>query len=285
MPSPFPGMDPFLEAPAFFGGVHDSMIIYLREFLQANLPEPYYTDIADRVWVEVARRYIGPDLNVLRPANGAPPSGQGEDGGIATQQIVAEPIVVHVPHDEQREPLLEIFTRGGENERLVTTVEVLSPANRGPAEHGRDLYLRKQREVLNGRVNLVEIDLLRGGEHTTAVPLDFAQARAGTFDYHICVHRFDNLEDYFVYPILLAQRLPVFAIPLLPGEGAVSADLQAVFDRCYDTGPYRRRVRYAEPMPGLPLSPSQAQWAIQVLRDKGLLPPETSTGSAAVAPM
>jgi hypothetical protein len=35
MPSPFPGMDPFLEHPVFFGGLHSSMIAYLCEFMQA----------------------------------------------------------------------------------------------------------------------------------------------------------------------------------------------------------------------------------------------------------
>lgn len=229
MPSPFPGMDPFLEAPAYFGGLHDSMITYLREFLQAHLPEPYFADIADRVWV-------------------------------TTIQHATEAVVVHVPHDEHREPSLEIFTRTEDGERLVTTVEVLSQSNKTPGEHGRDLYLRKQREILEGRVNLVEIDLLRGGQHTTAVPVQLARAQAGGFDYHVCVHRLDNLEDYFVYPILLAQRLPAIRIPLLPGDADVAVDVQTVFDRCYDSGPYRRRVRYADMMAVPPLTPDQASW-------------------------
>jgi Protein of unknown function (DUF4058) len=40
MPSPFPGMDPFLENPGIFSDFHDSFITYLRENLQANLPPP-----------------------------------------------------------------------------------------------------------------------------------------------------------------------------------------------------------------------------------------------------
>jgi len=87
---------------------------------------------------------------------------------------------VETPHDEVREPFLQIFSRL-EGERLVTTVEVLSPSNKTPGSPGRDLYLRKQREVLGSQTNLVEIDLLRGGEHTTAVPFDLAQERAGAF--------------------------------------------------------------------------------------------------------
>ena len=42
----------------------------------------------------------------------------------------------------------------------------------GPSgEPGRGLYLRKQREILESDVNLIEIDLLRAGMHTAAVPL------------------------------------------------------------------------------------------------------------------
>jgi hypothetical protein len=171
------------------------------------------------------------------------------EGGVAI--IEGEPVVVTVPHDEIREPYLEIYA-GIEGERLVTCVEVLSLTNKTPGAHGRDLYLQKQREIIESQTHLVEIDLLRGGEHSTAVPLDRALAKTGPFDYHVCVHRFDRFEDYFVYPIRLANRLPAIAIPLLPGDGEVKIDFQSVFNRCYDTGPYRRRVQYAaQPLPSL----------------------------------
>jgi hypothetical protein len=262
-------MDPFLEHPAYFPSVHANLITYLREFLQPRLPEPYYAETADRVWVEASQRRVEPDVNLLRAEVPTPPRGQG--GGVAVAEAtVTDPVVVNVPHEERRETFLEIYARR-EQERLVTTVEVLSVSNKTPGERGREAYLRKQREVLDSQVHLVEIDLLRGGQHTTAVPLGRALEKAGPFHYHVCVHHFDNLEDYFVYPLTLARRLPTIAIPLLPGDGAVAADLQAVFDRCYDTGPYRRRVRY----PGMeivpPLGPDWAEWVAGVLREKGLL--------------
>lgn len=181
------------------------------------------------------------------------------------------PVVVTVPHEERRETVVEIYGRQ-DQERLVTSIEVLSLANKTSGEQGREMYLRKQREVLNSRVHLVEIDLLRAGQHTTAVPLACALPKTGPFDYHVCIHHFDNLEDYFIYTILLTERLPEIAVPLLPGDPPVNVDLQAVFDRCYDTGPYRRRVRYAETAPVPPLKAEQAEWAMRLLREKGLLP-------------
>jgi hypothetical protein len=176
-------MDPFLEHPDLFPGFHDSFVTYLREFLQPQLPDPYYADIGRRAWIEVSERYVGRE----------------QAAGIAVAASPStRPVVVHVPHDERREPFVEIYSGRGADRRLVSTIEVLSPTNKTPGEHGRDLYLRKQREVFQSKVHLVEIDLLRAGEHATAVPRDRLTAKVGRFDYHVCVRRFDNLEDYFV---------------------------------------------------------------------------------------
>ena len=213
MPSPFPGMDPYLELPSLFPGLHDSMITYLREALQSRLPPPYYAEIGDRLWVEVSQRLIGPDVNILRPSS-LPTQASSEresNGGVAVAAAVAtKPVVIRVPHDEYREPFLQILSRMDE-ERVVTTLEVLSPANKTAGSQGRELYLRKQREVLDSQTHLVEIDLLRTGEHTTAVPRDLAQKKAGPFEYHVCVHPFDKFEDYYVYAIRLPERLPEIA--------------------------------------------------------------------------
>jgi hypothetical protein len=258
-------MDPYLEHPDVFPGLHDRLIAYLSEALQPLLPIPYYADMGRRAWIELSERYIDPDVNVLRSRAGGTAEAP-EPGGIATaSRTAAQPLVIHVPHDERREPLVEIYTGRGKDRRLVTTIEVLSPSNKTPGERGRDLYLKKQDEILQSKVHLVEIDLLRGGEHTTAVPRDRLVAKAGSFDYHVCVHQFDNLEDYFVYPIQLPDALPTVNIPLLPGDGQVPVDLQAVFTRSYDTGPYTREIEYRQDRPTPPLEPQRAHWAMQVL--------------------
>ena len=265
MPSPFPGMDPYLEHPAVFPGLHNRFIAVLSEFLQAALPAPYYAEIGERVWVEVSQRFIEPDTAVLRRE----PDPGGDDGTVATAGTRSRPVVVTVPHDERREPLVEIFTPGDGSERLVTAIELLSPCNKTPGERGREFYLRKQRELIDSPVNLVEIDLLRGGVHSAAVPLDRLSAQVGPFDYHVSVHRSDRFEDFLVSPFRLDERLPEIAIPLLPGDPDVPIDLQAVFDRAYDTGPYRRRIRYKGMAPVPPLRTEQGKCAAQVVRDMG----------------
>ena len=84
------------------------------------------------------------------------------------------------PHD---------FSRGG-----VFTNKTLG-------SEGRQKYLEKQQEILSGQVHLVEIDLLRGGAHSSAVLLWLAREKAGPFDYHVSVRRFDRPGEFLVYPI------------------------------------------------------------------------------------
>jgi hypothetical protein len=256
-------MDPFLEHPDIFPDFHDRFVTYLSDAIQRRLPEPYYAALGRRAWIEVSERLIRPDVNVVRSRREGP---QSAGSVTVAERPATEPLVIHVPHDECVEPLVEIYMGPRSNRRLVTAIEVLSRANKTPGEQGRDLYLRKQREILQGKVHLVEIDLLRSGHHTTAVPWKRLEAETGQLDYHVCIHRFDNLEDYFVYPCPLPQPLPEIAIPLLPGDSAVSCDLQEVFDRTYDAGPYRREIDYQQERPVPPLSAEQSVWAAEKVR-------------------
>jgi hypothetical protein len=169
------------------------------------------------------------------------------------------------PDDPRREAFAEIYYNRNDERRLVTVIELLSRSNKAHGEQGRDLYLRTQRQILGGQVNLVEIDLLRSGVHSTAVPREQAEKQAGTFDYHVSVYRFYEANRYYVYPIRLADRLPVISIPLLPEDGNVPLDLQAVFDRCYDEGAYRRKVHYESQTLDPPLGAELDSWAQSIL--------------------
>jgi hypothetical protein len=272
MPSPFPGMDPYLESPDWFPNLHDDLIFCLKELLQSRLPEPYYIRSRQRIWLEFSHRPIEPDIEVLR--TGPEPrrsEREREHGGVALAEVetaVFEPIVLSVEtieHEPYEEPFLEIRRRQGTEDRLVTSMEILSLSNKTAGNPGHEKYLTKQREILGSQVNLVEIDLLRGGTHATALPKQLAVGKTGPFDYHISVHRFDRPNDYFVYPIALEQRLPAIAIPLLPGDPDIPFDLQAGFDRAYDAGPYQRVIRYGVDPIIPPLSPERAEWAAALI--------------------
>ena len=88
------------------------------------------------------------------------------------------------------------------------------------------------------------------------------------FTYHVCAHRFDRFEDYFIYPINLRDALPTIMIPLLPDDGEVSVDLQEVLSRTYDAGPYHREIDYQQAVPPPPLSTEAQRWIRELLNGR-----------------
>ncbi len=266
MPSPFPGMDPWLEDSGVFPDLHSTLITYLREALNAAMPPGYVATSSHLVWVDAELRRE-PDVAAFgplnRPAAGAE-SLESEFSAVGMLAVASAPVA-----EPWEEPYLEIYSDGGE--RLVTAVEVLSLSNKKAGDGGRTSYQQKQSEFRLGAVNLVEIDLLRAGPHTTAVPLTHLKLVAGQFEYHVSVTVAGSPTRYFARPIKLTERLPIIQVPLDPGVPLVRIDLQPLLDRAYDTGRYRQLARYSRPCDP-PLTPEQQAWAEGILRAKGLLP-------------
>jgi len=266
MPSPFPGMDPWLESPALFPDLHNTLIAQFREALNATLPRPYYAAIGTRLYIDESDRRIEPDVDVL--ITGGRPKRSPEGGGTAVLLQKATPFRVRIVSDPIRAWALEIH-QAGSGDRLVTSVEILSPTNKARGSPGRRLYLKKRKELQRGRVNVVEIDLLRVGEPTTLAPVGNVARRTGRFEYHACTHRWYRSITVEVYPIPLAGQLPLIAIPLLKGDPDVTVDFQAVFERSYAVALFDRRVVYSKPCDP-PLTPDQQAWAEGILKPKGV---------------
>jgi hypothetical protein len=267
-------MDPHLEHPNCFHGLRHDLIVLAQEYLQPRLPEAYYAQLGRRKWLARTRRRVTPDIPTMRERDAARPGRR--EGGIALAEPAvhadleaARPVLITVEYgepEEHTEIFLEIRElRSGEH-RLLATIEVLSPANKTPSHPGFGKYRAQQREILAGQSHLVEIDLLRKGTHVTAVPRTRAREEAGPYDYHVSIRRFDRPAEFLVYPIRLEQRLPVIAVPLLPGDQDVLLDLQAALDRAYDAGPYRKAIHYGEDPIKPPLRPEQARWAESILK-------------------
>jgi hypothetical protein len=267
-------MDPWLESPGVFPDLHNRFITHLSEVLNLSLPAPYYAAIANRVWVESSERRIEPDTNILKPRdeNGRSARAMG-DSGSATATLPELGLLtvsaIRYADEPMEESFLEIYASPG-GEELVTAIEVLSLSNKTAGSDGRAAYRQKQHELREGGVNLVEIDLLRGGRHTTLVPETGLREVAPIFDYHACISFAADPEHFRIAAFRLADRLPRIPVPLLPDEALLVIDLQPVLDRCYDLGLYSRRVRYTQPCDP-PLTPEQQAWAEGILREKGLL--------------
>jgi hypothetical protein len=266
MPSPFPGMDPWLERQMVFPDLHNSLITYFKAALNAVLPKGYSVSAANRVWVDIQTRRE-PDVSVFGPS--APTS----DGGSAVTTLTAAGLLAidanEIVSDPIEEPYLEIIS--DEGDRLVTAVEIVSLSNKKAGDGGRISYQQKQGEYRASGVNLVEVDLLRAGPHTTAVPEARLHAVGGQFDYHVCIMLSGVPNRYFVGPIKLANQLPVVHIPLDRDVTPVPVYLQAVFDRCYDEGGFARLAKYDRHPCNPPLTPEQQAWAEGILRAKGLI--------------
>lgn len=150
----------------------------------------------------------------------------------------------------------------------MTVIELLSPANKTSGHPGREKYRTKQQEMLNSRVHLLEIDLLRRGEHTVAAPLPELEHR-GRWDYPVCLHRSTQRWQYEVRPVQLRDRLPQIHVPLAGEDPDVILDFQAVFDRFYDENAYARLLDYRQD-PTPPLGDADRAWAEALLRERGL---------------
>jgi hypothetical protein len=163
---------------------------------------------------------------------------------------------------EHQEDYLEI--RQAADDRLVTLVDVVSPANKTTAE-GREAYLDQRRSAKDAGANLVEIDLVLQGRPTLEYPRDGLP----DWDYAVTVTRATNPERYEIYTATLQKRLPRFRLPLAADDRDTVLDLQAAFLRCYLEGGYPGRIDYRRGPPG-PLDEGDRSWLRDTLRDKGL---------------
>jgi Protein of unknown function (DUF4058) len=254
----FPGMDPYLEASHLWAGVHTSLVVYIRDFLQPFLRPRYVAAIEERVYLTGPDRGIRPDVSIRERPRGL------ERGGVATLEADAA-VLVEVPPEPIHEAFVTLIDLESD-QRIVTVIEVLSPTNKQPGP-GRTSYLSKQREVLASDVHLVEIDLLRHGSSTLAISAEEARARTSYYDYMTCVNRAQGERyRYELYPRRLQDRLPRIRIPLADEDADVVLDVQAVLAQTYEAGTYRNRLPYHQPCDP-PLTADDQAWADGQIRE------------------
>jgi hypothetical protein len=248
-------MDPYLEHPILWPGVHNGLIVTLQLVLAPQLRPRYYIALEERVYVTEPdqRAFIGrPDLAVV----GHPEAG-------ATFQPMASAssgLTVRVPlPDEVRETYLEVRETG--TDYVITVLEVLSPTNKRPGR-GRQIYEGKRLDVLATRTHLVEMDLIRAGE-----PMPILD-NGSTSHYRILVSRGDRRPHATLYAFGVRQMIPPFPLPLKPEDQEPLVDIGGLLHDLYDRASYDLRLDYqGEPVPSL--SAEDALWADQLLRRQG----------------
>ncbi|MFQ5732293.1 MAG: DUF4058 family protein [Planctomycetaceae bacterium] len=272
MPSPFPGMDPYLESPVVWLDFHNALASEIRRVLNHSLPAPYYAQLEVRTeitWTEAEIRQPRlPDVTVQR---------QSDDRSGGTAVAVAEGIRTEVsPYWELiiEQDVAEVASvqikDSNRDHEVVTAIEIVSPANKRPGVD-RDKYLAKRREVIESSTSLIELDLLREGERPWTEPQYAEQLSqlSPAPDYLAAVGRSWQrglMTHYQLFPTSLRDMLPVIPIPLREDDPEITLDLQAVFRRTYEGGPYARgAVNYAVP-PDPALSESDAKWADKLVQ-------------------
>lgn len=261
--NPFPGMNPFLEMRG--PDVHVALIGYIRDGLSSELPLDLNVRAEEGITIAGPEKPVNYRADVAVSESwkrGIPPAWQPAEklpDGVA----LAEPIVLHVPPETPR--WLEIREAGG---RLITVIEVLSATNK--IGDGANDYRSKRRDYQSAGVNVVEIDLLRGGEHVLGFPRQNLRGAAAAAPYMICVSREASPGTRFVYPIALAQRLPAIAIPLRERDADVPLDLQPLLDRAYENGRHWQED-FSQPLHP-PLNAEEQAWVTGQLRAAELVP-------------
>jgi hypothetical protein len=260
-------MDPYLENPGLWPDVHHMLISSYRETLAAQLRPKYLVGIEERTYILEESDVMAmldvriPDVEVsARPGWESAPFSPGDEG---VEPVIPSPVVATTWLEEEvHEAYLTIQDR--ESHRIITVIELLSPANKRPSSSGRMSYEKKRREIYYSPTHLVEIDLLRGNRMVPLLP-----RKLGPHEYLVHVSREKTRPRGELWGIRLPQRLPVIPIPLKKGDPDGRLDLQAALDSAYDRAQYDLRIDYGkEPKP--PLDEKLAAWADELLKSKGL---------------
>lgn len=261
MPSPFPGMDPYIEDSKIWPDFHNNLASEIQGRLNGVIQPRYVARLTSYVTYETIEittaRGVRPDISVwhIPERKGA----VAEATAVITPAPVESIVAVDIP---TRYASVEIYKV--DKMQLVTAIEILSPVNKRPGHEAYTEYHRKRRDLLRSPVHLIELDLLRGGER---MPLE---KPVGASSYVIMVSHAEHRPRVKVWPLQLWDRLPVLPVPLLEPDPDVALDLGAAVAAVYERGGYASIIDYRQSPPLPHLADDEARWLDDLLRQRGL---------------
>lgn len=274
MPSPFPGMDPYLEGE-MWQEFHERLANQISMQLMPRLTPKYVALLAKRYVlssldlgiVDVpADRVFYPDLHLVETTPSPPVHGGGGGGttvpAVRSGPAVADPTTELLAFLADEVPLLSIEIRDVAERRLVTIIEILSPVNK--YGDGFREYMVRRSSLLQTQTHLLEIDLLRRG---TRIAL---RGELPPAPYYVFLSRSQRRPATQVWAMGLRQPLPVVPVPLLAPDPDVPLDLQAAVDACFALVGYERLLDYTAPPPPPDLPATDADWVAERLRGEAL---------------
>ena len=258
MRSPFPGMDPYIEAFGLWEDFHSDFIAEIKRTLAGLVPQRYAVRTGERAYVAIGAGPDGDPYELIPDV--ALTASHRPDGAGSTVALTSEsegdpeaaPVLMEaVVESEYRELFLEIHQIEPKR-RLVTAIEVLSPSNKRPGTKGWRLYHRKRQDCLGGSVNFVELDLLRRGRR---MPM---ASRWPESPYYLLVSR-RRQTRCTVWPAHFRRPLPGLCVPLAAPDPDIMLALQPLVDAVYARSRYDRDIDYRRPLRP-PLGPSDTTW-------------------------
>lgn len=249
MPSPFPGMNPYLEGPEIWEDFHADLATKIRAQLAPQIQPDYVAVLTpsityEEVAVEQVRR-VKPDVGVIQADH---QSTSRSAVAIAPAPLTGQ-VALEVPVRSQ-----SIEIRRVQDGVLVTAIELLSPVNKRHGHEAFHKYRLKRRDLLRAGVHLLEIDLLRGGSRPPLVtPLPDAP-------YFVFLSRAERYPNVDIWPVSLQEPIPILPTPLVEPDPDVPLDLNRAIQVVYDEAFYHLRIDYAQPPPLPALSPDDATW-------------------------
>jgi hypothetical protein len=255
MASPFPAMNPYIEAAEIWEDFHANLAIEIRSQLAPQLRPRYIAVLTPHVVYEELSiqetRLAKPDVAILQQDDRA---WAGAAVAIAPAPLIGR-VALEVPIRLQ-----SIEIRDSKTGQLVTSIEILSPVNKRPGHEAFDTYRRKRRDLLRTDVHLLEIDLLRAGQRP---PLE---TQLPNYPYFVFLSRGEQRPRVEIWPLPLQQAIPLLPIPLRTPDPDIPLDLGRAIQTIYDEAAYDLRIDYRQPPPKPDLTPEDAAWLDAQLR-------------------
>jgi len=226
MASPFPGMDPYLEDEKRWPVFQPLLVHALYQMLLPGLMDRYRARVGEREYTS------------------------------------EEALFTSVVRQDHKEAFIEVRQRS--DGRLITLLEVISPANKITGE-GRRLYRSRRDDVKQMNANVVEIDLVLQGPTL----IDCAKDTDPTWDYAVVVARWTHPDRYEIYSATLPKRLPRFRVPLASDDRDTVLDLQAAVAKAFDQGGFIKSIDFTRD-PATHLTDENRNWLNERLKDEKL---------------
>jgi hypothetical protein len=254
MPSPFPGMDPYLEG-YLWPDVHQTLASKIRQQL-TPLVRPRYTV---RLGVYVVEDHtpeseIGimyPDVEVLTRVH-EPPMPTASPASSPNRERVPTPATLTLPVLASVEvQIVRVEIRDSVDNRLVTCLEILSPVNK--REPGLTRYRHKRQRLYAAGVHVLELDLLRRGGRPIVHP------RLPSTSYLIALTR-ALVGTTALWPLSIRDTLPLVPVPLQPPDEDVVLVLPETLAAVYDEAAYDLSIDYQQLPPPPDFSEDEQRW-------------------------